>query len=1200
MADNQTPSNTNSTAQASGSISTPILQPPDSFQIRTMLEDLVVKDLLGPAGGPEEELPPNEDRVIERYLVGMLAPKKVAVDPSSLDDIAVAGEDTPEEGKPDLPAAQSGTMFPSSMGMTFAVDLQAEALIVKARWGKYKRIKSAVYENPKTGNPENTWIRQQIEGITAKPIPLRDGFIAPWFVSEEFPEVNVQGRMRRHSTHWIVTLFLVNGQPDPKRNKDEAWLFQPELIVESPDKNPVFVRRLKQSANLEKMDAIARMESQAMGMLYRWQVEFAVGHSVGVHATLADADPQRAVRLATSVIPSYEVPKSTPPLAADNPELANVTLDMKILAGLGDQELAKSLVPLADSYEAWIDREEQRKSNPSERLDDHLPAVDDALVRCRTSLNRIREGINLIAKSHQAADSFRFANQTMWKQRIRSIFAKQIRKGERTQDQGDADIDVAKNRSWYPFQLAFILLNLSSATDLHHKDRSHPTEAICDLLWFPTGGGKTEAYLGLAAYMMALRRLQGEIEERSGQYGVAVLMRYTLRLLTLQQFQRATTLICACEMIRRENMEKWGTVPFRIGLWVGMKATPNTTSQALDAITQTRGARGIVGSGTPAQLTSCPWCGTSIDPGQHIKVRPGMADLNRTFLFCGDPLGMCPFSEGQSPTEGVPALVVDEEIYRNPPSLLIATVDKFAQMPWKGEVQMLFGQVNARCDRHGFCSPETEDSSFHPARGGLPAVRKVAHAPLRPPDLIIQDELHLISGPLGSMVGLYETAVDNLCSWTVNNKKVRPKVIASTATIRRAETQVHKLFLRQLQVFPPHGTDIKDNFFSLQREPSDSNPGRLYLGVCALGRRYPAILIRVYVALLAAAKKLYDQYNNAVDPWMTLAGYFNSMRELGGTRRLVEDDISSRLRDADQRGLAKRRQPYIEELTSRKSGKDIPGILDRLDIGFNLADEAKRKAQRKAGQKVDPPDPLDVILATNMISVGVDVDRLGLMVVAGQPKNTAEYIQATSRVGRKWPGLVLTVYNWARPRDLSHYETFEHYHTTFYQHVEALSVTPFAPRALDRGLSGVMVSMIRLAREELNANIKAGELTRDHELLLATIESIAERAANVEGKKSAGDYVKQMLAERRDLWMKRISDSKNPDIAHILGYRDGRDGATKGLLKMGGKGEWERFTCLNSLRDVEPSIHLILTETYGMAQRDVQDNAGPDSGQGGT
>jgi len=302
------------------------------------------------------------------------------------------------------------------------------------------------------------------------------------------------------------------------------------------------------------------------------------------------------------------------------------------------------------------------------------------------------------------------------------------------------------------------------------------------------------------------------------------------------------------------------------------------------------------------------------------------------------------------------------------------------------------------------------------------------------------------------MVALYETAIDELCSWEVNGKRVRPKVIASTATISRAPDQVRKLFVRKLEVFPPQGTNIQDSFFAIQREIGQEHPGRRYLGICAFGRRYPVAMIRTYVAHLAAAQVLYDQYDSLADPWMTLAGYFNSIRELAGTRRLVEDDIRARLRDADQRGLAKRRVRAVEELTSRKSGTDIPRILERLEARFNQALEAQRAQERKDGKPPSSTTPYDVVLATNMISVGVDVDRLGMMLVAGQPKNTSEYIQATSRIGRSSsaPGLVCTIYNWARPRDLSHYERFEHYHETFYKHVEPLSVTPFSSRALDR------------------------------------------------------------------------------------------------------------------------------------------------------
>jgi hypothetical protein len=325
------------------------------------------------------------------------------------------------------------------------------------------------------------------------------------------------------------------------------------------------------------------------------------------------------------------------------------------------------------------------------------------------------------------------------------------------------------------------------------------------------------------------------------------------------------------------------------------------------------------------------------------------------------------------------------------------------------------------------------------------------------------------SGPLGSLVGLYETAIDTLCTWEVNGKKVRPKLIASTATIRSADAQVFKLFLRRVNVFPPQGLDVRDNFFSLQREPGEEYPGRRYLGICARGRRLKAALIRVYVALLCSAQTLYETYGKDVDPWMTLVGYFNSMRELGGTRRLVDDDVLSRVRKMDRRGLAKRSlgTDFLAELTSRMRSEDIPLILDRLEAPFDPERDAKRKEMLKTKEfKSAPKRPIDVLLATNMISVGVDVKRLGLMVVAGQPKATAEYIQATSRVGRSKPGLVITVFNWARPRDLSHYETFEHYHATFYKHVESLSVTPFSPGALSRGLAGLLVSLVRLRGTE--------------------------------------------------------------------------------------------------------------------------------------
>jgi hypothetical protein len=414
------------------------------------------------------------------------------------------------------------------------------------------------------------------------------------------------------------------------------------------------------------------------------------------------------------------------------------------------------------------------------------------------------------------------------------------------------------------------------------------------------------------------------------------------------------------------------------------------------------------------------------------------------------------------------------------------------------------------------------------------------------------------------MVGLYETAVDGLSTWEVDGKQVRPKVIASTATVRRAPQQAYAIFWRGLEVFPPTGLDVSDSFFALQREPSDDSPGRRYLGISAHGRQFKNALIRVYVAQMAAAQALLEKYGSAADPWMTTVGYFNALKDLGGMRRHVDDDVSARLGRIDRRGLARRQRPIVEELTSRRSSTEIPRILDQLGVPF------------KKDKGKDDPTPIDVLLATNMISVGVDVPRLGSMIVAGQPKGTAEYIQATSRVGRdkKGPGLVLVVYGWARPRDLSHYERFEHYHATFYRHVEALSVTPFAVRARDRALTAILVSLIRQTASTWNPDVAAQDVVPDSDLVKEAIARIESRAAGVASLPPDDmDEIRAALQQRMDEW----EHQKNVEGRKIA-YRDRKDGVTIGLLRGPGVGKWTTWTTLTSLRDVEAGINLLLDQ----------------------
>jgi hypothetical protein len=1127
--------------------------------IRELMQMAIKDDLLGPADGPLEEIIGMSVR--DRYLVGKLAPQDTVI--SEEDQLPGAGAEGEQDGPQEVDASTNQSLVPSSIGFTFCVDASVKNFELTASWGRYERTESEQIKE-ETGKPYRCWKRIPSGGTTV--IPMDKKQIEPFAVDSECPEVVIQGSISAPLDNGdrLVTLFFINTQTAPDQNQDQAWVFQPELLVRDPEGKAIFRRR--PVLDSDGSDA----EREALEMIYRKQVEFAVGHGVSVHATTADESTENAIEIRTAILPEYEVPVTeTPGLAEeDRPAMKRMIqegfLDMETLASLGKQDLVDGLRILTDDYKLWISEQRNRVGKDVLGYD---ATASSAIDRCTHVLKRLEEGIETLATNDQALEAFRFANTAMASQRIRSIYALSQRRGE---DPDINTLNIRKNRSWRPFQLAFMLLSLPALANPEHDDRTEPLDAYADLLWFPTGGGKTEAYLGVAAFTMGIRRLQGNLGGLDGSRGLAVIMRYTLRLLTLQQFQRATTLICSLEAIRLKDTQKWGKTPFSIGLWVGNRVTPGTTEDAHTAIQNYRDGK-RQGSNSPAQLTTCPWCGSDIAEGRDIDVKK---DIGRTIIYCGDKLGRCDFSRSKSNGLGIPVVVVDDEIYRHPPTMLIATVDKFAMMAWRGQVRTLFGHADQECERHGLLWPNADCTGTHNAKGQLPRTIAKDINPIRPPDLINQDEFHLISGPLGTMVGLYETAVDELSTWKIGDKSVRPKVIASTATVRKADEQVNNVFLRQVTVFPPHGLDIEDNFFSVQR-PITDKPGRRYLGICSPGSSRPAVLIRVYVAMLTAAQSLFERFGQAADPYMTVVGYFNSLRELGGMRRLAEDDVQTRayrvqMSDVSRPGLSQRSIKNVEELTSRVSSKDIPKKLDQLEIKFNATLENGKYITK--WQKGDAR-AIDVVLATNMLSVGVDVNRLGIMAVNGQPKNTAEYIQATSRVGRSFPGLVCTVLTWSRPRDLSHYETFEHYHATFYKHVEAQSVTPFAPRALDRGLTGTLISMMRLGNNNLNPNLGAMQLTSASSVELANAkQSISNRAWKATSKKAAKDNVEGMIADRSDRWLKEASKA-----GRRLGYEtERRQGDVAALLKKPGVASWDEFTVPMSMREVEPGVKLIM------------------------
>lgn len=1182
--------------------------------IRELLQLAVMDDLLGPANGPREQIV--DMGVRDRYLVGKLAPRKKSdgdieglegplaledeEEPNNLeihtgrhDPGAEFGStdgqnDAEAEAADEIDTTSNQSLIPSSFGMTFCVDGDVESIEVEARWGRYVRdYDTEIYktkQNKETGAEEQVGkakIWQRIPSGGKIVLNLKDGRISPQAPDTNHPEVCLQGIIRHKNDNGdrLVTLFLVNAQDEPEQNKDTAWVFQPEIIVCARDgaeiKKAIFRKRPAQTTNADDP------EHDALEMIYREQVEFAVGHGIAVHAETMLGEPSRAVKIRTAVMPQYEIPVTETPgtYPDDRPAMKRMTesgyLNMKTLAGMEQNKLVETLSILTEDYKHWID--EQQKRIGTEVIG-HDKQAGAALDRCRGIHDRLVEGVNVLGDLNNDAPlkAFRLANRAMAGQRIHSLYALARRRGESVTV---TDFENCKHHTWRPFQLAFVLLSIPSLANPMHKDRSKPMEAYADLLWFPTGGGKTEAYLGIAAFVMAIRRLQGNLGGLDNSRGLTVIMRYTLRLLTLQQFQRGSTLMCAMETLRREAAQAGddtlGKEPFTIGLWIGNKVTPGTTKVSEKTVKDIRDPdKFSAGDTTPAQLTSCPWCGSKIEPGRDITVD---MDSKQTILYCGDQKADCAFSKGKSSKNrhpGLPVLVVDEELYHRPPSMMIATVDKFAMMAWRGEVRTLFGRVQEECPRHGLLWPEADCTGKHNSHKSLPRTETRKIKPIRPPDLIIQDEFHLINGPLGTMVGLYETAVDELSSWKLDGQTIKPKIVASTATVRKAKDQMNSVFMRRVAIFPPHGLDVKDCFFSVQR-PVQAKPGQRYMGICSPGSSRPAILIRVYTAFLTAAQALFNRFGKVADPYLTTVGYFNSLRELGGMRRLSEDDVHTRCNRVEmtlvQRpGLAQRFIKNIIELTSRVSSRDILHHLGQLEVKCKaLFDDEQGKYIDKGGTQL-----VDVVLATNMFSVGVDVNRLGLMVVNGQPKGTAEYIQATSRVGRSFPGLVCTVLAWARPRDLSHYETFEHYHATFYKHVEAQSVTPFSPRAMDRGLTGTLLSAVRLENKAFNPNLGAGVLDKSDmpEIMLAN-NMLTSRAWNVTDQSTVKEHAASELKERIDTWVSEASQS-----GRKLAYEKKGPGKEKvvALLKRPGIQPWDNFTVPMSMREVEPGIRLVM------------------------
>jgi len=1050
-----------------------------SNDVRSQIISSLKSDLVGPIGvdsdgkPDEKEILMMEDGIPQNfYITGYLEPKQWTSQEELIDSLSESfkpsnDEYTEEEssqitenriddsnGIDDEISSGNTIQAPSSMGISVVFDEKASEIHVETSWGEY-------VEDPE----KKAWIRSQYS-------------FEKVFSSAEIGNIVLNGSAKFETDTPGVYLYL--RAQDINSNRHLTCRLVNEKLPQGEGLKPIgaatiFQCKLRVSSN---GFGDARWDSDidtdpTTAILYHDSKVYSRGHNVSVDWN------HEGTSVWTEWIPQFEVRKMT-----ERKELSNLIPDMHDL--INPSSFEKGIAQLSqftEEYSSWNARvlnwyESHGEKILTVRLKNHFQTH---LKNISETIERMKSGIKLLQNSPLAAESFQRANE--------SILCSSA-----------SPAGNIPNFKWRPFQISFILMNLPGVL-WDEKDSIASERGIVDLAWFPTGGGKTEAYLGLIA-TLGFYRYNKSVDSLPS---VHCIMRYTLRLLTLNQGERATRLMVGMNLVGR----KYGISdnPFSVGMWIGSTATPNKLRDAVRILNEMKETGGPPAKGaTPIQLEDCPWCSQPISNPANWNVIEDRL------------VGFCPNSECELHTTRVPFSCIDEELYNHPPTLLIGTIDKFARLGSEPKARTLIGLKGI--DEHR-----------------------------RPPDLVIQDELHLLTGPLGSLSGLFESAIETL--WERANHKA--KYVAATATIRGAARDSKLMYGRELNIFPPPGSSISDNFFAT--EQTEMN-GRKHLAIIGNLGHSTTLMERPFASVLQRIKDIESKGvdKKIIDPYWTPIGYFNSIRELSGAQSSLEDAISqqhmpeyARRSDTDVREIES-----VDELFSRKKAHDLKETLNRLR------------------RNNEDSDCLDVCLTTNMFQVGIDVDRLGLMLINGQPKSNSEYIQASGRVGRTKdrPGLVISLLRSAKPRDLSHYEMHRSFHQEMYRHVDITTTTPFSPRAFDRAVASVLMLLLRQGIPKLSENDQVRELAypavkRQAELI---IDSFLERVLERVNKEEEKIMIKQKV---RGQWQ-RLKDWSQRNSSE--GVWRSKDPYKPAWAKQMNAGREDAEDILDSMRDVSEDI----------------------------